>query len=251
MTSGRAPTDCNSCSASAVIWKSTPRRSICPTSSCVVRPLILTALTSPCLLMGFLACIRAAVEKTSAARAASVTTKTFATFRLLCLDMTNTPLAGSAGTSTLHAAVAGHEVGDEPRLLGLLRQRREVVVLAVAAAELDLDVERSDVARAAEQHAEGRADELVHFYLADVGVVRLECVLAVVGLERDVRLRDEERARARVAERAVRVVVEDAERGGAAEVNRAPHVLLGLGDVVLKIQLREAEQLVRARRVRL
>src|SRR5205085_1466834 len=125
-----------------------------------------------------------------------------------------------SGSLTLHPAVALDETDDELRLFRLLRQRGEVVVLCVAAA-LHLDVERADVARAADEHAEGAAHELVDFDLVDFGVVGLEGVLPVVGLEGDVGSRDEERARTVVAETPVGVVVEDAEGGGAAEINRA------------------------------
>src|SRR5437763_4766903 len=274
MTSGRAPTERRSDSSDSVIWKSTPRRSICCTSSCVVRPLILTASISPLLVIGFLAvCAPAAAQMTSAAqRAASAARKTLLLFETACVDMTSTSLincglrnsdCGLTGAAlflirnpnsairlALYPAVALDEVDDELRLFGLLRQRGEVVVLVVAAA-LHLDVERTAVARAADQNAEAAAHELVDLDLVDFGVVGLEGVLPVVGLEGDVRTRDEERARTIVAETPVGVVVEDAEGGGAAEINRPAHVLLGLGEVVLKVELREAEELVCARLVRL
>src|SRR5437764_5171338 len=128
MTSGRAPTERRSLSASDVISKSTPRRSICCTSSCVVSPLILTASINPFLVMGFFAVCAAAATQTSAAQAAAIAAwRTLLLLETACVDMSST----SGFRLTLHPAVALDEVDDELRLFGLLRQRGEVVVLVV------------------------------------------------------------------------------------------------------------------------
>jgi hypothetical protein len=88
MISGRAPTDCRSDSSEALISKSTPRRSICATSSRVERPLILTAFIRPCFEMGFFVCVEAAPAKTSAAHAAQrATNETLLLMEIIRVDM--------------------------------------------------------------------------------------------------------------------------------------------------------------------
>jgi hypothetical protein len=84
MISGLAPTERRSFSSSEVILKATPRDWICETSSCVERPLILTACINPCFVMGFLPCIRALPDR-KRNRESTVTTKVMFRARLNAL----------------------------------------------------------------------------------------------------------------------------------------------------------------------
>src|SRR5215204_3070427 len=125
MISGRAPTDCRSDSSDAPTSKSTPRRSICATSSRVERPLILTAFIRPCFVMGFFVCVEAAPASASAAQATQrATNETLLLVVIVWVDMA-IPLA-------LHAAVGFDEGDDQLGLVPLTGQRGEVVILRVA-----------------------------------------------------------------------------------------------------------------------
>src|SRR5215213_3264828 len=88
-----------------------------------------------------------------------------------------------------------------------------------------------------------RPDEAVQLCLFDYRVGGLECMLAVVGFEGDLRLRYEQRALAIGVEELI-VIVVYAEDGRAAALDGGAHRGFGGGYVLISIKLGDAEKLV-------